>query len=125
MGDASNNYHRRKNGAKVEGKIQCLLCGSWYWNVGTHVRQRHDMTAREYRELHNLEVRKGIVSVELRKKMRQNALDNNMDKQLIRAGKATRFKKGQAGVGVYERSPITIERLRRNQKLSYVKKEVL
>lgn len=107
-----NEEQRLKSGAKKIGKIRCLICGSWYWKVGAHVTQRHNITAREYRELHRLEVKKGTTPNHLRKIWGKNALDNNMDKQLIRVGKKTRFKKGQYGLGVYERSPVTIAKMR-------------
>jgi len=107
-----NEGQRARAGAKVEGKIQCLLCLSWYWKVGAHIAQRHKMTAREYREEQNLEVKRGITPPHLRKIWGQNALDNKMDKQLIKTGAKTRFKKGQKGLGKYERSPVTMARLK-------------
>lgn len=71
------------------------------------------MTAREYKELHRLEVSKGIEPDHLREEWAQNALDNNMDKQLEQAGRRTRFKPGHT-IGQYERSPITIAKLKQH-----------
>jgi len=91
-------------------KCQCLICGKWYVQVGSHVRQVHGMTAREYRELFELEVKRGVVLEWYRKMKGDQALDNETYKNL-EAGAKFRFKKGQEGVGKYERSPITLDRL--------------
>lgn len=43
------------------GKVKCLVCNRWYVQVGTHIRQRHKMSARQYRELYDLPVKRGIL----------------------------------------------------------------
>lgn len=96
-------------------KCQCLICGKWYVQVGTHVRQVHGMSAREYREYFNLEVKKGTTPEWFRKVKGDIALENGTYKNLEK-GSEFRFKKGQEGVGVYERSPITIDRLKNLHK---------
>lgn len=92
-------------------KCQCLVCGHWYIQVCSHAYQVHGITGREYREKFELEVKRGIVPEWYRKLKGDIALDNETYKNL-EAGAKFRFKKGQKGVGVYERSPITIEKLR-------------
>ena len=42
-------------------KVKCLVCNRWYVQVGTHIRQRHGMSARQYRELYDLPVKRGIL----------------------------------------------------------------
>jgi len=110
----SNKKQREIAGAKVEGKIQCLICLHWYWKPMAHVWQRHKISAREYKEEYNLEVTKGIVPDWHRKILSKNALDNKMDEQLMRVGMNTRLKKGHS-IGKYERSPITIAKLQKNR----------
>lgn len=34
--------------------IQCLECGRWLPSIGSHLHRIHGMTAREYRERHDL-----------------------------------------------------------------------
>ena len=34
--------------------IQCLECGRWFPSIGSHLHRIHGMTAREYRERHDL-----------------------------------------------------------------------
>lgn len=92
-------------------KCQCLVCGLWYVQVCSHAYQVHKITGREYREKFELEVKRGIVPEWYRKLKGDIALDNETYKNL-EAGAKFRFKKGQPGVGVYKRSPITIERLK-------------
>ena len=96
-------------------KCQCLICGKWYTQVCSHVVQVHGMTGREYREYFELEVKRGIVPEWYRKLKGDQAIDNETYKNLVKGAKF-RFKKGQEGVGVYKRSPITINRLRNLHK---------
>jgi len=79
------------------------------------------MTAREYREYHDLEVKRGTTPAWYRELKGNQALENGTFKNL-KVGARFRFKKGQKGVGVYKRSPITLERIRKIQKLSLIKK---
>ena len=97
-------------------KIQCLICGRWYVQVGSHVYNRHDMTAREYREYHNLEVKRGIVPAYYRKLKGDQALENGTY-QNLKVGKKFWFKPGDPKAGKYQRSPITMVRLRNLHKL--------
>jgi ROS/MUCR transcriptional regulator protein len=92
--------------------MECLICGKNFKRVCSHARQSHGVSAREYKEAFGLDVRKGILSSEDSKLMREYALANGMDEQLKKAGKATRFKKGTPGLGVYQRSAQTIERFK-------------
>jgi len=121
----SKRYQRARNDAIASvpdpDKCQCLICGKWYVQVCSHVFHRHGMTGREYREYFKLEVKKGVVPDWYRKIKGDQAIDNETYKNLV-AGAKFRFKKGQKGCGVYERSPITIEKLRQNVKKTRVKK---
>lgn len=91
-------------------KCQCLICGKWYVQVGSHIFLTHHMTAREYREEMDLEVKRGTVPEWYRRMKGQTAKDNGTFKNLI-VGQKFWFEKGQKGVGIYKRSPITLERL--------------
>ena len=102
-------------------KCQCLICGKWYVQVCSHVYQVHHMTAREYRERFELEVRRGIIPDWYRKIKGDIALDNETYKNLEK-GVKYRFKKGEKGVGVYKRSPITIKKLQANIKKTHEKR---
>ena len=119
---ARNEWTRNKRGKYADNKIECLVCGKYYRQVGTHIVQMHDMTAREYREYFELEVKKGILPDDLRKLYGEQALENGTYKNL-KIGKKFWFKKGQKGVGIYQRSPITIERLKKLHKLTKVNKK--
>lgn len=111
----STEYQRKQRDKVAEvpsdKKCQCLICGKWYVQVGSHVVNVHKMLAREYREYFELEVKRGVVPEWYRKLKGDQAIDNETY-QNLRAGAKFRFKKGQDGVGVYKRSPITLDRLK-------------
>lgn len=107
---------QKKNRQKLllsSGKdlVQCLICGKWFIQVGSHIAQTHGITCREYRELFRLEVKRGVVPPWFRKLKGDIALANKTFKNL-EAGKKWWFKKGDRSIGRYERSPITLERLK-------------
>ena len=110
------NWQREKNlkEAKEQGeeKIQCLVCGLWFKRIGRHVYNSHKTTAREYRRLNGLDVKRGIMTERSRAVMGEHTKRNGTIKNL-KKGKKNQFKKGQKGVGVYERSEQTKERLRK------------
>lgn len=86
---------------------------------------RHGLTAREYREHFELEVKRGITPDFLRKAWGDTARANGTVSNL-QAGAKYRFKKGQEGIGVYERSPVTLARLKDLHKMTAVyKKSIL
>lgn len=103
-----------------EHKCQCLICGKWYIQVGSHAYLRHGLTGREYREKFELEVKRGIVPEWYRKLKGDQALDNETYLNLEK-GMKFRFKKGQKGIGKYKRSPVTLKRL---QSLHQTKKDL-
>jgi predicted nucleic acid-binding Zn ribbon protein len=73
-------------------KVKCLICGRYYEQVGTHIVQRHKITARKYRELENLPVKRGILPLWLRKIKADAAIQNGTVNNLM-AGKKNRYKK--------------------------------
>jgi hypothetical protein len=104
-------------------KIECKICHGLYVRVCTHARQKHEVTAREYKEAFGYDVRKGIMTDADREHMRELAYINGMPERLQRTGAKTRFKKAQTGLGKYQRSQQTLERLRlHGQSLPHRKK---
>lgn len=92
-------------------KVQCLICGRWYVQVGSHIVQKHGYnTCREYREDFGLEVKRGIVPKWYRKKKGDQALKNGTFENL-KAGEKYWFKPNDKKAGKYKRSKITLERL--------------
>lgn len=103
----------KKTGEKADNKIECLICGKWYRQIGSHIVQKHEMTAREYREYFNLEVKRGMLPPDLREHKANVTLQNGTYKNL-EVGKKFWFVKGVSNN--YTRSPITLEKLRINAK---------
>lgn len=104
---------------KSDKKVQCLICKKWYIQVCTHVLQVHGITAKEYKEEYELEVKRGIVPKWYRELKGEQAISNGTFENL-KAGAKYRFKKGDQKAGRYKRSPITLERLR-NLKQNFKK----
>ena len=101
---------RKRRSKYAPGKIQCLICGGWFRQIGSHIVQAHKITARKYREVHDLEVKKGMLSPDLKELKAKQAIENGTYKNL-KVGKKFWFKKGSKIAGRYHRSHITLERL--------------
>jgi predicted transcriptional regulator len=95
--------------------IECLICGSKYIQVGSHIVQRHGMTARKYREKFGLDVKRGLTKGEFRKRKAKAVFDNGTVENL-KKGKKYWFKSGQKNVGKYSRSEQTLKRLKKHIK---------
>jgi len=109
--EKSNAYQRARWQKNVKGKkITCAICGEGHRQVGTHIVQRHGMTAREYREKYGFDVKKGQLPDDLRKLYGEQALENGTYRNL-KAGAKHRFVKGQDTN--YKRSEETMRRLKR------------
>ena len=108
-------HARRKRDKEAEkpakNKIQCLICGRWYRQVGSHITQVHKITAKDYRRDFGFDVKKGQLPEDYRQLKAAQAIECGGYLNLKR-GKKFWFKRGQDGVGVYHRSNETIERMR-------------
>ena len=91
--EAQREWGRKRRAQYEWGKLQCKICGGWYVQLGSHVVQRHGMTAREYREIMNLPVSRGIVPRWYRELKGAMAKDNGTYLNLLK-GSETRYKKG-------------------------------
>ncbi len=83
-----------------DGLPICEICGKSFKRLLTHVRQKHFMSAREYKEQFGLDVSKGIMSEESREKSRYNVYSNFgkvVIQNLIEKGEETRYKDGDKG----------------------------
>jgi len=105
----------------AKNKIQCLICGQWYRQVGSHIAQRHKMTSREYRKQFGFDVKKGQLPKDLREVKSEQAITCGGYKNL-KNGKKFWFKRNDPKAGHYERSEQTLKRLRVGNKRFNVKK---
>jgi hypothetical protein len=83
-----------------EGNPICHICGRAYKKLMGHVRQKHDMTAYEYKKEFGLNTTHSVMcksSVELARKHNLENYDTVVTKNLIACGKQTRFTKGSHG----------------------------
>jgi len=91
------------------GKIKCLECGKYFKKPLSHAWQKHQILARNYKEKHSLDVKRGIVTEEYRDKMRSHVIANGTLKNLQKGAKY-RFTKGRNHN--YKRSAQTMARLK-------------
>jgi hypothetical protein len=92
------------------GLPKCEICGQFFDRVLSHVRQKHAMTAREYKEMYGFDLIKGITSLQSKLKSREAVLNNYervVARNLLEKGKDSRFKEGCKGRTVEQVSPQT------------------
>lgn len=111
------NYHRiylwgiNNRGKYAPGKIRCLICGRWYRQPGTHIVQRHKITARQYREQYGFDVKRGQLSQDLLELKSRQVFENRTVDNL-KVGRKFWFKAGATDIGRYKRSDQTLARLK-------------
>lgn len=72
----------------------CHICGKAFTKLQQHIWYAHEMTKHEYCDKFGLDHKINMVEETYHNKMREHAYANNMDQQLLEAGKKTRFEKG-------------------------------
>lgn len=70
----------------AEGLL-CHECGERHPHLGLHAWRRHGITARRYREIHGLHLRRGLVSAEIREKVTGNAAASYVGKNAFQAAR--------------------------------------
>lgn len=90
--DTRNAWQRKKSGAFAPNKRRCLICGKWYVQVGTHIVQRHHLTAREYKEVYDLPLKSGIIPKWYKDLKGGQAMENGTFNNLKKGAKF-RFKR--------------------------------
>jgi hypothetical protein len=83
-----------------DGKPICEICHQSFHRVLFHVRQKHGMSAKEYKLTYGFDAIKGICSMESSEKSRLKVMDNYdkvVTQNLTQHGKDTRFIKGSKG----------------------------
>lgn len=109
--EQERNYRQIRLIASGLDTIKCLICGRLYRQIGSHVVQAHGLTARQYRELFDLEVKRGMLPPDLRELKASQAMSNGTVDNLKKGAKY-RFVKGDTRAGKYTRSSVTVEKLR-------------
>lgn len=102
------------------GKPICHICGKAFDKPMSHVRQVHELSAKEYKIMFGLNIGKGILSEESRIKCQQSVkkhYDVVVTNNLIKHGKKTRFTKGHPGRTRNQISEQELIRIRKMAKL--------
>lgn len=77
------------------GYVICHICGRAYIRLGSHVKESHNMSIKEYKEEFGLCNNSHTTEQTYSKTMSSHAIENGMDKQLLKAGYSTRIRKGE------------------------------
>lgn len=83
-----------------EGRVICHICGRAFNKVLSHARQRHNISAKEYKKKFGLDLNKGLTSKSTKEALRKSVLKNYdkvVEENLIKNGEKTRFKEGHEG----------------------------
>lgn len=100
-----------------EGLPLCHICGKPFKKVLSHVWQKHNMSAYDYKKTYGLETTKSIMckdSIELARKRNLEHYDKVVTENLVRKGQSTRFKQGSKGRTKDQISPMTHKKLSEN-----------
>lgn len=84
----------------ADGLPICEICGKSFKRVIAHVRQKHDLNEREYKQKFGFDVKKGICSKESSQATRVKTLanyDKVVAQNLINGGEKSRFKLNSEG----------------------------
>lgn len=84
----------------ADGNPICEICGKSFKRVISHVRQKHDLSEREYKLQFRFDLKKGICSKESAETTRVKTLvnyDKCIAKNLMVGGEKSRFKDGSKG----------------------------
>ena len=80
----------------VSGKVICHMCGRAFIRLGSHIKESHNMSIKEYKEKFGLCANARTTESNYSKTMKKLAYDNHMAEQLQEVGKNTRLKKGNS-----------------------------
>ena len=80
------------------GYVICHICGKAYKRLGSHIKESHSMTIKEYKEMFGLCNRAKTTEREYSMRMRVFAYKNGMPERLIKAGEETRIRKGDTSM---------------------------
>ena len=100
VGDINSNQY---------GMPICHICGKSFTKLQQHIWYQHNMTKNEYCDLFGLDHKIRLTEKSYNEKMRNHAIENNMNVTLKEKGKNTQFKKGHSRN--YKRSYQTKRRL--------------
>jgi hypothetical protein len=78
----------------------CHICGKSFKKLLSHVWQKHELSAEEYKEMFGLEKRRGIMNEEAREVLRQRVKENYdlvVSQNLLKGGQQSRFRTGSRG----------------------------
>lgn len=83
-----------------EGLPMCEICGKHFDRILPHARQKHGISARDYKQSFGLDVKKGICSQRSRELSRERAFENYevaIANNLLERGRASRFQVDSKG----------------------------
>lgn len=107
-----------------DNKPICPYCGLAFDRLASHTRQKHNISAAEFKKKWGLDMKKGICSPESSEKTRIQTLMYGrrvIFENLLKKGSKTRFQIGSKGRTRDQVSLETLERLKERLKLPEMK----
>lgn len=77
------------------GYVVCHICGRAYVRLGSHIKESHNMTIKEYKEKFELCSSSHTTERTYSETMSTYAIENGMGKHLFEVGRNTRIRKGE------------------------------
>lgn len=74
------------------GRLQCHICGNWFKHFGSHLKNKHNISSKEYKDRFGLLSRTALVCKEGR--VRQSKVMSEVKKRYTTFGIKTRYRKG-------------------------------
>lgn len=113
--DAQRRHNDKKHSKPFGDARQCIVCGLWYNAVCHHAWQKHELSEAEYKRMAGLDHKKGLIPEGLKFIKAEQVFENGTVANLTR-GRKQQFVRGDPRAGRYERSPETLERLKKQFK---------
>lgn len=86
------------------------LCHRWFKNLGRHLYAVHKVKARDYKIMMGVDLKTPLIAKSVQKKMREK---NKLAKSYLNLRPSSLLQKGKVTIQNYQRSPQTIQRLRK------------
>lgn len=93
--EAMDRYNHNRCNKYAPGKYKCPFCEGWYKALMRHVRQRHDMSAKEFKEHFAIRKKQSFIQDDEKDIKRESIKEHDIIPLLLENGRKTRIKKGQ------------------------------
>lgn len=108
-----NNPKVKQKIVNGKGYSVCEICNKSFRQLGNHIYQNHNMSAREYKIQFGLDLKKSLLPDDLYLLKKEQVFENKTVNNL-KKGNVNWFESGDKTVGKYKRSQQSLERLKKH-----------